>query len=66
MRPRAVTPAGVDLGMVKFSSGGDFNDEPLAFGLGPVATVHMLGWQGWSGDGWNDENVMRLRFQLRP
>lgn len=65
-RLRALTPAGVDLGMAKFASAGDFNNEPSAAAIGPGAAVHVLGWQYWSGDGWNDENVMRLRFALRP
>jgi hypothetical protein len=30
-----------------------------------TGSVHVLGWQYWSGDGWNDENVMRLRFSVQ-
>lgn len=65
-RLRAVTAAGVDLGGARFGSPGDFHNEPTAVAVSPGGVAHVLGWQYWNGDGWNDENVMRLRFALRP
>lgn len=64
-RLRAVMPDGVDLGMARFGSTGDFHNEPTAIAVSPTGIAHVLGWQYWSGDGWNDENVMRLRFSVR-
>ncbi|MDC0675510.1 hypothetical protein [Nannocystis radixulma] len=64
-RVRSVSMTGTDFGQAKYSSPGDFNNEPVASGIGREAILHVLGWQYWSGDGWNDENVMRLRFQLK-
>jgi hypothetical protein len=64
-RLRAIKPDGQDLGAVTFGSPGDFHNEPVVSGVGPGATIHVLGWQYWNGDGWNDENVLRLRFQLK-
>ena len=65
-RLRAVTPAGVDLGLARYGSPGNFDNEPEAMAIGPSGEAYVLGWQYWNGDGWNDENVMRLRFALRP
>lgn len=64
-RLRAIGPDGVDFGAAVFGSPGNFNNEPVAAGIGRGAMIHVLGWQYYSGDGWNDENVMRLRFQLK-
>lgn len=64
-RVRAVSPTGGDFGQARFGSPGDFHNEPIASALGPEAILHVLGWQYWHGDGWNDEDVLRLRFQLK-
>lgn len=64
-RLRAVTPAGVDLGMARHGSPGEFHNEPLTLAVDPSGVAYVLGWQYWHGDGWNDENVMRLRFTTR-
>lgn len=63
-RLRAVTPAGDDLGVATYGSPGDFHNEPEAVAVSPSGLAYVLGWQYWSGDGWNDENVMRLRFSV--
>lgn len=64
-RLRAVMPDGVDLGTARFVSVGDFHNEPTAIAVSPTGIAHVLGWQYWSGDGWNDENVMRLRISVQ-
>ncbi len=64
-RLRAVMPDGADLGLARFASTGNFHNEPTAIAVSPAGTVHVLGWQYWSGDGWNDEDVMRLRFSVQ-
>jgi len=62
----ALEPNGDDLGRTDYTSPGNFNNEAHAFAVDPRGVAHVLGWQYWSGDGWNDENVMRLRFTLGP
>jgi hypothetical protein len=64
-RLRAFMPDGVDLGMARFGSVGDFHNEPTAIAVSPAGIAYVLGWQYWSGDGWNDEDVMRLRFSVQ-
>jgi len=62
----ALKPNGDDLGMIDFTSPGNFDNEPQAYAVDARGIAHVLGWQYYSGDGWNDENVMRLRFTLSP
>ncbi len=64
-RMRALLPDGSDLGGAGFESTGEFHNELDAVAIDAGGTAFVLGWQWWNGDGWNDEDVMRLRFTAR-